>query len=249
VVVNTIDDALDHGREGLDAGWRVADIGPLRELLDFARYNGRAVIIVSDHGHVLEHGGQLRQAREILSARHRAGDGPVWEGEVELAGSRVVAPGGRVVALWDPRLRYAQRRAGYHGGASLAEVAIPLLAFLPLGAEAPRDWRPLADQQPAWWSLAGPARPDPTPAPGPPAVPPAKGARKPAPPAAGQIALDLPGSGAPAAAPRGSATLVDALLESEMFEVQHGLTPRKVPKAKIRAAVAALGSRMGIRIG
>jgi len=244
VVVNTIDDALDHGREGLDAGWRVADIGPLRELLDFARYNGRAVVIVSDHGHVLEHGGQLRQAQAILSARHRAGDGPAHDGEVELAGSRVVAPGGRVVALWDPRLRYAQRRAGYHGGASLAEVAIPLLALLPLGAEAPRDWRPLADQQPAWWSLTGPGWPEPIPAP--PAAPPAKRARRPAPQPAGQIALDLPTPEAPAAAPRGPGTLVDALLESEMFEVQHGLTPRKVPKAKIGAAIAALLDANGV---
>jgi len=244
VVVNTIDDALDHGREGLDAGWRVADIGPLRELLDFARYNGRAVVIVSDHGHVLEHGGQLRQAQAILSARHRAGDGPAHDGEVELAGSRVVAPGGRVVALWDPRLRYAQRRAGYHGGASLAEVAIPLLALLPLGAEAPRDWRPLADQQPAWWSLTGPGWPEPIPAP--PAAPPAKRARRPAPQPAGQIALDLPTPEAPAAAPRGPGTLVDALLESEMFEVQHGLTPRKVPKAKIGAAIAALLDAIGV---
>jgi hypothetical protein len=244
VVLNTIDDALDHGREGLDAGWRVADIGPLRELLDFARYNGRAVIIVSDHGHVLEHGGELRQAQEILSARHRAGDGPARDGEVELAGSRVVAPGDSVVALWDPRLRYAQRRAGYHGGASLAEVAIPLLAFLPLGAAAPRDWRPLADQQPAWWSLARPGWTEPTPAP--PSIPPAKRARKPSPPSAGQIALDLARPEEPVSAPRDPATLVDALLESEMFAVQHGLTPRKVPIAKIRAAIAALLDANGV---
>ncbi len=241
VVLNTIDDALDHGREGLDAGWRVADIGPLRELLDFARYNGRAVIIVSDHGHVLEHGGDLRPAQGILSARHRASDGPARDGEVELAGLRVVAPSGRVVALWDPRLRYAQRRAGYHGGASLAEVTIPLLAFLPLGAAAPRDWRPLADQQPAWWSLARPPRTEPAPAP--PAVPSAKRARKPAP--AGQIALDLARPGEPAA-PRGATTLVEALLDSEMFAVQHGLTPRKVPMAKIRAAIAALLDANGV---
>ncbi len=243
VVLNTIDDALDHGREGLDAGWQVADIGPLRELLDFARYNGRAVIIVSDHGHVLEHGGELRPAQEILSARHRADDGPAREGEVELAGPRVVAPSNRVVALWDPRLRYAQRRAGYHGGASLAEVAIPLLAFLPLGAAAPRDWRPLADQRPAWWSLARSARPEPAPAPS--AISPAKRARKPAPPA-GQIALDLARPGEPPAAPRGATTLVDALLESEMFAAQHGLTPRKVPKAKIRTAIAALLDANGV---
>jgi hypothetical protein len=244
VVLNTIDDALEHGREGLDAGWRVADIGPLRELLDFARYNGRAVIIVSDHGHVLEHGGQLRQAQEILSARHRAANGPTRDGEVELAGSRVVAPGGRVVALWDPRLRYAQRRAGYHGGASLAEVAIPLLAFLPLGAVAPRDWRPLADQQPDWWSAARPPRTEPTPTP--PSSPPAKRARKPASPSAGQIALDLARPEEPTAAPHVATTLVGALLESELFEVQHGLTPRKVPKAKIRAAITALLDANGV---
>jgi hypothetical protein len=236
VVLNTIDDALDHGREGLDAGWRVADIGPLRELLDFARSTGRAVLIVSDHGHVPEHSGELRRARDFLSARHRAGDDPAGEGEVELAGARVVAPGGQVVALWDPQLRYAQRRAGYHGGASLAEVAIPLLAFLPLGAEAPRDWRPLADQQPAWWRLAGPAQPAPEPTP----APPAKRARKPTTPQpAGQIALDLP-------APQAPTTLADALLETELFKVQHGLTPRKVPTAKVRAAIAALLDANGV---
>jgi hypothetical protein len=244
VVLNTIDDALDHGREGLDAGWRVADIGPLRELLDFARYNGRAVIVVSDHGHVLEHGGELRPAADVLSARHRSGDGPVRDGEVELAGSRVMAPGGRVVALWDSRLRYAQRRAGYHGGASLAEVAIPLLAFLPLGAAAPRDWRPLAGQHPAWWAVA--RAPETEPAPTPPAIPPTKRARKPAPAPVGQIALDLTRPEEPASAPRIATTLVDALLESEMFAAQHGLTPRKVPKAKIQAAIGALLDANGV---
>jgi hypothetical protein len=54
----------------------------------------------------------------------------------------------------------------------------------------------------------------------------------------GQIALDLP-------APETPTTLVDALLESEMFQIQHGLTPRKVPLAKIRAAIAALEDANG----
>src|SRR5574341_1556885 len=162
VVLNTIDDALDRGREGSSAGWRVADVGVLHALLDYARYHGRAVVITSDHGHVLERGGALRQAPDLRSARHRAGDGPVADGEVELAGSRVVAPGNRVVALWDPDARYASRRAGYHGGASLAEVTVPLLALLPLGAAAPAGWRALADQHPAWWSaLPRPSQPAP----------------------------------------------------------------------------------------
>jgi hypothetical protein len=239
VVLNTIDDALDRGREGSRAGWRVADVGVLHALLDYARYHGRAVVITSDHGHVLERGGALRQAPDLRSARHRAGDGPVADGEVALAGSRVVAPGNRVVALWDPDARYASRRAGYHGGASLAEVTVPLLAFLPLGAAAPAGWRALADQHPAWWSaLPRPSQPAPA------ERAPARRPRRPVLP--GQAALELPEAPAPSAPPAGGGLLVDELLASEMFAAQHGLTPRRVPVEKIRAAVTALLDAGGV---
>jgi len=243
VVLNTIDDALDHGREGADPGWEVADLGSLRALLDHARYHGRAVVLTSDHGHVLERGGELRAVPDALSARHRAGDGPVTDGEVELAGPRVVAPGNRVVALWDPDVRYLPRRAGYHGGASLAEVTVPLLAFLPLGAAAPAGWRPLDDQHPAWWSLA---RVTPEAQPVPAAVPQPRKPRGRAPVPEGQAALDLVAATAPSPEPPGGATLVDALLDSEMFAAQHGLTPRKVPASKIRAAITALLEANGV---
>ncbi|MDG4791857.1 BREX-2 system phosphatase PglZ [Micromonospora sp. WMMD1102] len=178
VVVNTVDDALRYGRESADAGWRIDNLGALRALLDYARYQGRAVVVSSDHGHVLDrdtsawHGADTRSGcdpdtrsgrdpdpsprpvADPASARHRADPAPATDGEVELVGSRVVADGNRVVALWDPQLRYLPRQAGYHGGASLAEVTVPLLALLPLGAAAPPGWRLLSPQRPAWWTAA-----------------------------------------------------------------------------------------------
>lgn len=54
VVLNTIDDALDHGQEGERTSWRLRDISHLLDLLNAARGYGRPVILVSDHGHVLD---------------------------------------------------------------------------------------------------------------------------------------------------------------------------------------------------
>ncbi|MCP9977594.1 BREX-2 system phosphatase PglZ [Actinomadura madurae] len=55
-VLNTIDDALDHDREGDRTGWRTSDITFLTDLLNAARDYKRPVVLVSDHGHVLERG-------------------------------------------------------------------------------------------------------------------------------------------------------------------------------------------------
>lgn len=254
VVINTVDDALDHGRESADAGWRITNLGPLRTLLDHARYHGRAVIVTSDHGHVLDRNGSLLPAETPVSGRHRTDMAPPREGEVELAGPRVVADNERVVALWDPRLRYLPRRAGYHGGASLAEVTVPVLALLPLGAASPPGWRVLGPQQPSWWSATAGDRaeaPSPVPAAAPVPVRPAKKSNKSAFPS--DIAMfELPEQSGPdastgASAPAsGSASLVERVLASEMFAAQHGLTPRKVPLAKIRGALTALVEANGV---
>ena len=236
VVINTVDDALDHGRESADAGWQLAQLGPLRTLLDHASYQGRAVILTSDHGHVLERDGTLRQAGAAASARHRIDDAAPGNGEVVLTGSRVLDGDGRVVALWDERQRYLPRRAGYHGGASLAEVTVPIIALLPLGAAAPASWRPLGPQQPFWWNA--PAAPTEQPAVLAPAPErPRKQARRPV--AEQNSALfDLsPAAPEVVAAP---VTLVESVLASEMFQAQHALTPRKLPIAKIRGAISAL---------
>lgn len=257
VVVNTVDDALRSGRESADAGWRIDNLGALRALLDFARYQGRAVILTSDHGHVLDRDSASRPVVEPASARHRTDPAPAAEGEIELAGPRVIADDNRIVALWDPRARYLPRQAGYHGGAALAEVTVPLLALLPLGAAPPPGWRLLGPQQPPWWTA--PVEPDgadirqqadadrPADAERPP--PRARGGSKRAASAApGTTLFELLAEPGPAAAPTPEqpSTVVDALLASEMFEAQHALTPRKVAIGKIRGSLTALVDANGV---
>lgn len=136
VVLNAIDDRLAKEQKLGDGAWRVGHIPGLPDLLRLAASQGMAVVITSDHGHVVDRHGLKVDTGSPLSARHRAPDGKTGPAEVALHGTRVVAPqpGGSIVALWDADSRYTARKAGYHGGASLAEFTIPVLAFLPFGA-------------------------------------------------------------------------------------------------------------------
>ncbi|MEV0809241.1 BREX-2 system phosphatase PglZ [Micromonospora sp. NPDC050200] len=245
VVINTVDDSLAHGREGDEPGWQLGDLGFLSSLLDQARSSGRAVIITSDHGHVLERGGQLVKAADAASARHRTGPSPAGPGEVELTGPRVVAPENRIIALWDPLLRYRPSKAGYHGGASLAEVTIPLLAFLlPNVTDTPSGWMPVDGRQPDWWQAAAPVLAAVAP---PPPVPAAPKSRRKAPAVAGDALFDVPEAApAPPAAPPAGNDLVAALLATELFQAQQGLTPRRVEIKKIEAALRALVEAKGV---
>ncbi|MFF5929021.1 BREX-2 system phosphatase PglZ [Streptomyces hydrogenans] len=155
VVLNAIDDRLAKEQKLGDGAWQTAHIPGLLDLLRIAAEQGMAVLITSDHGHVVDRHGTKVEAESPLSARHRSPGGDIAPAEVTLRGSRVVAPspGASIVALWDADSRYTARKAGYHGGASLAEFTIPALAFLPFGATPPAAWRELGDQLPAWWHL------------------------------------------------------------------------------------------------
>lgn len=239
VVINTIDDALYDGRESAEPGWSVDQVGPLRTLLDQAHYQGRAVVLTSDHGHVLERDGTQLSVDAAASARHRLDRTPPGDGEVELTGPRVLAENQRLVALWDPALRYRAARAGYHGGASLAEMTVPVLAFLHPATAAPKGWAPMhTTPHPAWWSAPA-VEPAVEPAAAAPPPPPSlrRPGRQPAPAADALFEIAPP----PAPPP-----LVEAVLSSEMFAAQHALTPRKVPLAKIRGALAALIDAKGV---
>ncbi|MGB8021382.1 MAG: BREX-2 system phosphatase PglZ, partial [Candidatus Nanopelagicales bacterium] len=134
VVLNTVDDTLaKHDPDG--TRWSVSTIQHLEPLLEVARQHGRTVVLVSDHGHVVERGGRA-DLRELADARWRpAATGPAGEGEVVLTGPRVLAAGGAIVAAWVEDLRYGRKAAGYHGGASAAEVTIPLLVFASSGVD------------------------------------------------------------------------------------------------------------------
>ncbi len=81
-----------------------------------------------------------RARRHPLEAGH---DRPGRDGEVALDGSSVLAAGGAIVAPWVEDLRYGNKAAGYHGGASAAEVTVPDAGVrwtrrrsVPLGAPA-----------------------------------------------------------------------------------------------------------------
>ncbi|MFI8991677.1 BREX-2 system phosphatase PglZ [Streptomyces antimycoticus] len=159
VVLNTVDDALKNDERLDEWDWTIGDIDALTPLLDEARRRGMAVLITSDHGHVLEHRGVKVPTPEAVNARYRVvpDDGAeplVSEAETVLAGPRVV--GGSIIALWPADARYTNRAAGYHGGVHPAEFTIPVLAYLPDGAteHIPPGWRQLTDTyEPHWWKL------------------------------------------------------------------------------------------------
>lgn len=260
VVLNAIDDRLAKEQKLGDGAWRIDDVPGLRDLLRVAAAQGMAVVLTSDHGHVVDrHGTKVDTAADPASARHRLpGDGPRAEREIALRGSRVVwpEPGASVVALWDADSRYTALKAGYHGGASLAEVTIPVLAFLPFGAEPPKGWRELGDQRPDWWALEETGR---TPLASEPTTRPAAGTVSAPKKPTGKVkkdqaevarthdtlfdvALTTGGDDAlltPTVVSR-TETLVTALLDSETYQAQLGGLARKPQQEQVHKALAAL---------
>ncbi|WP_314224100.1 BREX-2 system phosphatase PglZ [Streptomyces zaehneri] len=255
VVLNAIDDRLAKEQKLGDGAWRVGDVPGLRDLLRVAAAQGMAVIVTSDHGHVVDrHGTKADAATEPASARHRLPGGPLGEREIALSGPRVVwpEPGASIVALWDADSRYTALKAGYHGGASLAEFTIPVLAFLPFGAEPPKGWRELGDQRPPWWASKETGRPVSGERSAQPAgAAPKKGAAKPRkkqpepgtlPDALFDVALTTGGDDAlltPVVVSRTEA-LVTALLDSETYQVQLEGLARKPQQEQVHKALAAL---------
>ncbi|QLE74407.1 BREX-2 system phosphatase PglZ [Streptomyces rectiverticillatus] len=262
VVLNAIDDRLAKEQKLGDGAWQADHIPGLLELLRVAAAQGMAVLLTSDHGHVVDrHGVRAKASSATESARYRATEGvagPAGATEVALSGPRVVwpEPGGSVVALWDADSRYTARKAGYHGGASLAEFAIPVLAFLPFGATPPKGWRELGDQRPAWWRLDGQQPRPAVPQTGPPSAPRRPGRQKPTKAQAElakahdplfHVALvpacESEESLITTALVPPDESLVATLLASDSFQgqYQHGLlTARKPPQDKVEKALLAL---------
>jgi hypothetical protein len=148
-VVNAVDDHLAKGSQlRLAEGLRA--LRPLRPLLDAAAEAGRAVVIASDHGHVLEHGSEAR-VKAGASERWRLADEPPEQGEVEVSGPRVLRGGGTIVATAVESVRYiAAEKRGYHGGMTPQEVLCPL-TVVTTGGVALEGWEPIPVRKPAWW--------------------------------------------------------------------------------------------------
>ena len=152
VVVNAVDDHLEKG-----AQLRLADglkgLRPLRPLLDAAAEAGRVVILVSDHGHVLEYGCEVRPAPGG-GERWRLADPPPKEDEVQISGPRVLKGDGRIVAPGVETVRYIpMEKRGYHGGITPQEVLCPLMVLTTAGNSL-TGWDTLPAYEPEWWRPA-----------------------------------------------------------------------------------------------
>lgn len=157
VVINEIDDAL-HKQDISGHRWDPAELRPLSELVAAAVECDRTVVLTSDHGHVVERGTRgLPAAGAEGRWRLTGAAGEVRDGEVRLTGRRVLSTGGDAVLLWDEALRYGRKQAGYHGGASLAEITVPVIVLQRRGQAGIEGWAEAAPQAPLWWN--DPVRP------------------------------------------------------------------------------------------
>lgn len=150
IVINAIDDHLARGDQ-VRLSWEVRHIGPLGDVLAAAQSANRVVILVSDHGHIVEHETEYAMKGDGERWREVSDGAPPKPGEVEVRGPRVaLGKDGKVILPWSERLRYAAKANGYHGGASPQEVVIPLAVFAS-GSTVPAGWEEVAPWSPAWW--------------------------------------------------------------------------------------------------
>lgn len=240
-VLNDIDDALDRS-DPIGTVWTTDRFKRLDALLSSAAAVGRTVVLVSDHGHVVERREQPSVQRgEQISARYRLATGvdatTLPADEVLVDGPRVLTDDHRAVLAVDEQLRYTGLKAGYHGGAALAEAAIPISILV--NGTAPRHLglTEAPAPQPAWWEPARAAAP--VTAAAPTAAP--KPARKAVAKASAQVESLFDFGGPPAAeqtadTPVGGRDRVAELLATDLFTQQYKVFGRRMD----RDAVATL---------
>jgi hypothetical protein len=238
VVVNAVDDHLLKG-EQIDTRWSRDEIKVLPALLHEARIARRLVVLVSDHGHVLDcqSEGRVYDAELAGGERWRTAEGNPGDDELLVEGSRVLVKNRRLIAPWSERVHYGVKRNGYHGGLTPQEMIIPI-AVLSSTDDLPKGWSEQPIDTPDWWDESSPAPSTKTDQPLPqlkPIKPKAPGAlfdkkEEPTPPDVGM------------AAP----TWVSNLLVSSVFEEQKKLGGRGVPTDEVFAKMlSALDHRGG----
>ncbi|MGR9107059.1 MAG: BREX-2 system phosphatase PglZ [Gammaproteobacteria bacterium] len=234
VVINAVDDHLAKSDQ-LRLKWSIDSFRVLDALLYEARVAGRAVILTSDHGHVLEEDGKRLGGES--EERWRSFREPLSDHEMLFEGPRILAATGteRVVLLWSEAARYCQKKNGYHGGATLQEAVVPLGVFLSVGQEVD-GWQPVTGYVPEWWLESAPARvavPQPT----------KKRGKKNASPPNGQASLfEIIERGPEAPA----TSWIQTLADSEVFAAQKRLAGRLAPPSStVQEILITLETRDG----
>ncbi|WP_420733852.1 BREX-2 system phosphatase PglZ [Brevibacterium luteolum] len=250
-VLNTIDDALDRS-DPAGTVWTADAVKHLRPLLERALAAGRTVVLTADHGHVVERRqGTQRSVPDISSGRSRAATPPPGMDEMLVTGTRVLKHEGHAVLPTSERLRYGPLKAGYHGGATPAEVVVPVVVLVP-GTEAPEgSGLQLArtTQTPRWWTVAPteaatvqveaqPARAR-------------RKASKPSPPPQEDALFETPSAGAQPVTPSATreVSVGEAVVSSEVFGQQKAVAGRlSLDDTQVRAALEALAAAPGTRL-
>lgn len=148
VVINAIDDHLLKGDQ-LDIRWSRDEIRALPALLHEAKLANRIVVMVSDHGHVLEFSTSFATAEGGDRWCHDR-SAPT-KGELKIAGSRVLNDSHELIAPWSENVRYGMKKNGYHGGLNPQEMVVPI-AVLVSSEELPAGWIEKPFLPPRWWS-------------------------------------------------------------------------------------------------
>lgn len=224
VVINAVDDHLTKGDQ-VRVPWTAHTIRPLAELLDAARDARRVVVMTSDHGHVLERDLEHRPAGPEDRDRWREPAGAPASDELLLEGPRVLlGKEHRVILPWSERVRYGTKKNGYHGGASLQEVVVPIAVLAPTALEEMPGWVEVPAEVPSWWLDDEPSEDVAAPAPRP-------------------LPRDKP-QGELFPKKEAAPSWLDRLFESETFHEQRALHRRvKLEDDRIRQMLLALDER------
>lgn len=230
-VVNAVDDYLAKADQ-VRPRWSLEYLPLIAALLHEARMAGRVVVFASDHGHLLDD--ETRISRNDFGDRWRSDDQKTSQGEIVLAGARVGANGGRVIVPWSEQTRYGMRKNGYHGGATLQEMIVPI-AVVSAGVQV-AGWVERAPVYPQWWEEPVSAPPIAVPPVLQSLIPTRKGRRTP-------LFEQLE----PTAAPTPEAPFwIDVLLRSEVFASQRRLAGRVAPPdEQFKSLLSALDERGG----
>jgi hypothetical protein len=142
VVFNGVDDALSSKETTLMPRWSLAALGAgAAEAIPLALDEGWTIIVTADHGHTPFVSSDRKVAGSGLGHRFAAEPG---DGTVAFANGPLPKQPLHLLARFGAW--YGHQRRGFHGGASIEEVAVPL-AFLGR-VRGPQEGRPRA---PSWW--------------------------------------------------------------------------------------------------